>query len=71
MADGGKTMRCLRAKTKGPPVSTASFPELASDPAAMSLAEVGLAKVFGTEKESHASRVMCHAERRPHSRLWG
>ena len=68
MVDGGGTMGCLKVKPKGAPISAASFPELASDPAAMSWAEIGPAKVLGRKGGRMCPRVVRHGERRPHSR---
>ena len=68
IVDGGDTMGGLEAKPREAPVSTASFPELASGLVAMSWAEAGPAKVLAGRKRRKCPRVVCHGERRPHSR---
>ena len=49
MVDGGETMGGLKAKPGGASVSTAPFPEMACDPAAVSWVEIGPTKVWGEE----------------------
>ena len=67
MVVSGETMIGLKFKPRGAPVST----ELASDPAAMSLAEIGPAKVLERRKGQMCPRVARHGGRRPHSRRCG
>ena len=47
---------------------TAPFPELGSDPAAASSAEMGLTKVLERRRGRSCSRVVCHGEGRRNSR---
>ena len=64
MVDGGVTMDGLKAKPGGAPVSTAPFPELVSDPAAMSWVEISPTKVLGRRRGRSCPRVVCHGESR-------